>query len=40
MSSKSSSVHPPLSSALIGSSEGSLLDTLGDRHHLRWFGGD
>jgi len=27
-------VHPPLSSALIGSSESSLLVTLGDRHHL------
>ena len=29
-----SSVHPPLSSALIGSSESSLLVTLGDRHNL------
>jgi len=29
-----SSMHPPLSSALIGSSESSLLVTLGDRHHL------
>ena len=29
-----SSVHPPLSSALFGSSESSLLVTLGDRHHL------
>jgi len=28
------SVHPPLSSALIWSSESSLLVTLGDRHHL------
>ena len=28
------SVHPPLSSAFIGSSESSLLVTLGDRHHL------
>jgi len=27
-------VHPPLSSALFGSSESSLLVTLGDRHHL------
>ena len=29
-----SSVHPPLSSALIRLSESSLLVTLGDRHHL------
>ena len=29
-----SSVHPPLSSALFGSSESSLFVTLGDRHHL------
>jgi len=29
-----SSVHPPLSSALIRSSESSLFVTLGDRHHL------
>ena len=29
-----SSVHPPLSRALFGSSESSLLVTLGDRHHL------
>ena len=29
-----SSVHPPLSCALFGSSESSLLVTLGDRHHL------
>jgi len=34
VSSKSSSVHPPLSSALFGSSESSLLVTIGDRHHL------
>jgi len=27
-------VHPPLSRALFGSSESSLLVTLGDRHHL------
>ena len=27
-------MHPPLSSALFGSSESSLLVTLGDRHHL------
>jgi len=27
-------VHPPLSSALFGSSESSLLVTLSDRHHL------
>ena len=29
-----SSVHPPLSSALFGSSESFLLVTLGDLHHL------
>ena len=29
-----SSVHSPLSSALIGSGDSSLLVTLGDRHHL------
>ena len=29
-----SSVHPPLSSAMFGSSESSLLPTLGDRYHL------
>jgi len=34
VSSKSSSVHPPLSRALFGSSESSLLVTLGDHHHL------
>jgi len=28
------SVHSPLSSALFGSSESSLLVTIGDRHHL------
>ena len=27
-------MHPPLSSALFGSSESFLLVTLGDRHHL------
>ena len=27
-------MHPPLSSALVGSSESSLLVTLGDHHHL------
>ena len=27
-------MHPPLSRALFGSSESSLLVTLGDRHHL------
>ena len=34
VSSKSSSVHPPLSRALFGSSESYLLVTLGDHHHL------
>jgi len=29
-----SSVHPPLSGGLFGSSESSLLVTLCDRHHL------
>ena len=27
-------MHPPLSRALFGSSESSLVVTLGDRHHL------
>ena len=34
VSSNSSSVHPPLSRAMFGSCESSLLVTLGDRQHL------